>query len=69
LLLPGHFDCCYQPIVDWIAKHMPEVRLSLRDGYLPKWQAKHHPSLNGFIAKKDAEMARKLAEAKGLRLV
>ena len=69
LLLPGHFDCCYQPIVEWIAKHMPEVRFSLRDGYLPKWQAKHHPALHGYITKKDAEMARKLAEAKGLRLV
>lgn len=69
LLLPSHFECCYRPIIDWITQNLPDVRFSLRDGYLPKWQAKHHPSLRGFIRKDDAVAARELALAKGLRLV
>jgi putative pyruvate formate lyase activating enzyme len=39
LLLPGHFDCCYRPILDWLRRNLPAVKLSLRDGYLPSWQA------------------------------
>ncbi len=35
LLLPGHFDCCYRPIVDWIARDLPGAKFSIRDGYLP----------------------------------
>lgn len=69
LLLPSHFDCCYVPLVDWIAEHLPDVRFSLRDGYLPKWQAKNHPTLNALVSEKESKMARNLAIAKGLRLV
>ena len=61
LLLPGHFDCCYRPIVAWIADHMPRVKFSLRDGYTPRWQASKDPQLNAIISLKVANEARKLA--------
>ena len=39
LILPGHFDCCFRPIVGWLRANLPGVKFSLRDGYLPSWRA------------------------------
>ena len=36
LLLPGHEDCCWRPITQWLRSHMPDVELSIRGGYLPR---------------------------------
>jgi len=69
LLLPNHFDCCYRPIVQWMAENLPEVPFSLRDGYLPKWIAGKDPDLNAFVSKSHAERARQLAQDSKLRLV
>jgi uncharacterized Fe-S radical SAM superfamily protein PflX len=48
LLLPEHFDCCFLPILDWCAAHIPEAMFSFRDGYLPAWQAKNDPVLRSY---------------------
>jgi putative pyruvate formate lyase activating enzyme len=45
LLLPGHEECCYEPIVRWMADELPGVSFSIRDGYLPRWRAKHFAEL------------------------
>ena len=47
LLLPGHFDCCFRPIVAWLRANLPGVKFSIRDGYLPSWQATDTPSWPG----------------------
>ena len=31
LLLPGHFDCCYRPVVRWMRENLPDVEFSVRD--------------------------------------
>jgi putative pyruvate formate lyase activating enzyme len=69
LLLPGHFECCVRPIVAWLVEHMPSVKFSLRDGYLPHWQAGHYLELARPLATLEANDARNLASDAGLRLV
>jgi putative pyruvate formate lyase activating enzyme len=69
LLLPGHFDCCYRPIVNWIRANLPEVKFSLRDGYLPRWQANRHVDLSRPLDRGEGERAREIARTAGLRLV
>ncbi len=69
LLLPGHLDCCYRPVVNWMKHHLPEVKFSIRDGYLPHWQARRHPELARPLARNEGGRARDLAAAAGLRLV
>jgi putative pyruvate formate lyase activating enzyme len=34
LLLPGHFECCFRPVVRWMKENLPNTKLSIRDGYL-----------------------------------
>jgi putative pyruvate formate lyase activating enzyme len=69
LLLPGHRDCCFRPIVSWLRANLPDVKFSLRDGYLPAWQARHVPELVRPLAAEDAQRARELAFGAGLRLI
>ena len=68
LLLPGHLECCYKPIVEWIATEMPNVKFSLRDGYQPRWQASRHPELIRVLSRQESLEARCLAEEKGLNV-
>jgi putative pyruvate formate lyase activating enzyme len=69
LLLPGHFDCCYRPIVAMLAGQLPGVKFSLRDGFLPKWQARRHAELDRTISSAQAQAARALASQAGLNLI
>ena len=69
LLLPGHFDCCYRPIVSWMKEHLPGAKFSIRDGYKPSWRAKRMAGLDTFLDTSVAEDARRLATAERLHLV
>ncbi|HTN02996.1 MAG TPA: radical SAM protein [Planctomycetaceae bacterium] len=69
LLLPGHAECCYGPIVAWLAERLPQVRFSLRHGYLPRWRAGQFADLNRYLSPGEAAAARERAEAAGLQLV
>lgn len=35
VLLPGHMECCFRPVVDWCAKNLPGARFQLYTGYVP----------------------------------
>jgi putative pyruvate formate lyase activating enzyme len=69
LLLPGHFDCCYREIVAWLRAMLPEVSLSVRDSYLPSWQARQHAELAQPLDRNQGQQARALAARLGLRVI
>jgi putative pyruvate formate lyase activating enzyme len=35
LIMPNHIECCTKPVLDWIAKNMPEVPVNIMDQYHP----------------------------------
>lgn len=51
LALPNHLDCCLRPILEWLAAHMPRVRLNVMFQYRPSFKAWEVP-----------EIARRLSE-------
>jgi putative pyruvate formate lyase activating enzyme len=69
LLLPGHFDCCYRPILKWLRRNLPAAKFSLRDGYLPSWQAGRCAELLVPLDPATARRARALAEDLGINVV
>lgn len=69
LLLPGHFECCFLPVARWLANHLPAVPFSIRDGYLPRWQARHHPDLAEALPADAGPLARREAAMLGLNVV
>jgi len=65
LLMPGHVDCCWKPVAGWLAENLPRVKVSLRDGYWPAWQAKR----SGFVTRAEVERARQIAHEYELHLI
>jgi putative pyruvate formate lyase activating enzyme len=35
LIMPNHIECCTKPVLEWIAKNMPEVPVNIMDQYHP----------------------------------
>jgi putative pyruvate formate lyase activating enzyme len=69
LLLPGHFDCCFRPIASWLRANLPGVKFSIRDGYLPSWQAFRHAELARPLEPGAGDRARDLACRAGMRVI
>lgn len=62
VILPGHLECCSRPILEWIAEHVPNARISLRDDYIPPFPAGNCPEgyLNAGESQKVLEIAKRL---------
>lgn len=69
LLMPGHVDCCWQPIASWLATHLPDVEVSLREGFWPAWQSHSHAELTGPCSSTELARARDIAGELALRLI
>jgi putative pyruvate formate lyase activating enzyme len=69
LLLPGHFDCCYRPIVRWMQRFLPAAKFSIRDGYMPSWKAGDFSELTVPLAAKTSQQAHALAAEAGLNVI
>lgn len=67
LMLPGHRDCCLRPTLRWLAREIPNVKLSLRTDYVPPAVAGSAPT--GYAAQQDIISARNEARDLGLRLI
>ena len=69
LLLPGHFDCCYRPIVRWMRENMRETKFNVLGGYLPCWQASRYAELARLPDRGSLARARRLAEENELNVI
>jgi putative pyruvate formate lyase activating enzyme len=36
LVMPGHVECCTRPVLEWIAREMPEAPVNIMDQYRPE---------------------------------
>ena len=69
LLLPGHFDCCFRPVVQWMKSFLPAAKFSIRDGYLPSWKAGCYAELTAPLDALTSRRARALASEAKLNVV
>jgi putative pyruvate formate lyase activating enzyme len=69
LLLPGHTECCFEPIARWLKENLPEAEFSLRLGYLPSWRAERFGTLAEPVSRSEARTAVRIAESSGLRVI
>jgi putative pyruvate formate lyase activating enzyme len=69
LLMPGHLECCWGPIAEWLASELPGVKVSLRPAFWPAWHANRHPELRRTVPGGESMRALELARSLGLNLV
>ena len=69
LLMPGHVECCWRPVAEWLAAALPGVKVNLRSGFWPAWQAARHAELRGTVTKVESKRAWQIAEELCLKLI
>ena len=68
LLMPGHVECCWRLVAEWLAENLPGVKVNLRSGFWPAWHAARHSELRGTASALESERAWELAHEYDLRL-
>ena len=69
LLMPGHVECCWKPVAEWLATELPGVKVNLRTGFWPAWQATRHSELRGTTNASESDRALELARDLNLNLI
>lgn len=69
LLMPGHIDCCWKRVAEWLAAELPNAKVSLRSSFWPAWRARVHPELRGAVTEVESHEALRIAHELGLDLV
>jgi uncharacterized Fe-S radical SAM superfamily protein PflX len=69
LLMPGHVDCCWRPVAEWLAAELPGVKVNLRSGFWPAWHAARHRDFSRPIIKTELDWAMRVANAHKLNLI
>lgn len=69
LLMPGHLDCCWKPVAQWLATELPGVKVSLRTGFWPTTRSSRHPELTTGVTEDQAKHAILWGERLGLNLI
>jgi len=69
LVMPGHFECCWLPVARWLAENLPEVEVSIRGGFMPRWRARHFAELSRPLDRKTLESALVTARRLELKVV
>lgn len=62
LVLPGHLECCTQPIMEWVSRNMPGVYFNLMFQYRPEYKAALHPTIDRRLSPEERAQAQDLAK-------
>ena len=69
LLMPGHVECCWRPVAEWLAENLPGVKVNLRSGFWPAWHSARHHELRGTVSESETESAWRIAEQYELNVI
>jgi len=67
VVLPGHAQCCLEPVLRWLKENIPRAKLSLRSEYLPPADARKSPA--EFLSEREFRAAADRAGALNLNRV
>ena len=69
LLMPGHVECCWRPVAEWLGENLPGVKVNLRSGFWPAWHAVRHRELCDVVTADESAQAFEIARQAGLNLI
>lgn len=62
LVLPGHLECCTEPIMEWVAENMPDAYFNLMFQYRPEYKATQFPEIARRLTYEEVKRATLLAQ-------
>ena len=69
LLMPGHVECCWRPVAEWLAENLPGVKVNLRSGFWPTWHSARHGELCRTVSLDESMRASRIARDCDLHLI
>ncbi len=66
LVMPRHIECCSKPILDYIAKELPNAVVNLMSQYRPQWKSFEYPEINRRINSQEMQEVREYADKLGI---
>ena len=66
LVMPGHVECCSKPILDYIAKELPNAVVNLMSQYRPQWKSFKYPEINRRPTSQEMQEVRGYADKLGI---
>lgn len=58
LVMPGHIECCTEPLVKWISKNLgANIRFNLMFQYRPEFKAFKYPEIDRELSEEEKKMA------------
>jgi len=69
LLMPGHVECCWEPVAEWLAAELPGIRVNLRRDFWPAWHSQRHSDLCRPPSAEECAQARRIARGLSLKLI
>jgi putative pyruvate formate lyase activating enzyme len=69
LLMPGHVECCWRPVAEWLVENLPGVKVNLRAGFWPAWRAGRHQEFHHALSTSENDRAFGLAHELDLNLI
>jgi len=69
LVLPGHFECCTKPILEWIAENLSDADVNIMAQYHPEHRAGEYPEIARGLTRAEFEKAYRYALDEGLNLI
>lgn len=62
LVMPNHVECCSKPIVDWIAKNLPNAVVNLMAQYRPEYKAYDFDDISRSVSMDEFLQVREYAD-------
>jgi putative pyruvate formate lyase activating enzyme len=69
LVIPGHIECCLEPVISWVAQNLPKVTFHLMLNYVPDWKAWSDKALSRRLSQSEKQTAKAIVKSKGLKRV
>ncbi len=66
LVMPGHIECCSKPILDYIAKELPNAVVNLMSQYRPQWKSFEYSEINRRTTSQEMQEVRRYADKLGI---
>ena len=68
LVIPGHIECCFKPIAEWVSHNIPDIPFNLMFQYTPFYEALDDMQLSCSLSDDEKQRAMEIAELYNLNI-